>query len=46
MKESPRELAGEELAKYKKIYFGAFPDGTVRESWPGITYFATRESED
>ena len=33
------ELAGEELAKYKKIYFAAFPDGHVRESWPGITYF-------
>ena len=36
------ELAGEELAKYKKIYFGAFPDGPVRESWPGITYFVVR----
>jgi general stress protein 26 len=36
------ELAGEELAKYKKIYFAAFPDGPVRESWPGITYFVVR----
>jgi hypothetical protein len=36
------ELAGEELAKYKKIYFGAFPNGPVRESWPGITNFVVR----
>ena len=36
------ELAGEELAKYKKTYFAAFPDGPVRESWPGITYFVVR----
>jgi general stress protein 26 len=36
------ELAGEERAKYKKIYFAAFPDGPARESWPGITYFVVR----
>jgi general stress protein 26 len=36
------ELAGEELSKYKKTYFAAFPDGPVRESWPGITYFVVR----
>ena len=36
------ELAGEELAKYKKIYFAAFPNGPVRENWPGITYFVVR----
>jgi general stress protein 26 len=36
------ELTGEELAKYKKIYFTAFPDGPARESWPGITYFVVR----
>jgi len=36
------ELAGEELAKYKKTYFAAFPDGPARESWPGITYFVVR----
>ena len=35
-------VSGEELAKYKKIYFGAFPDGPVRESWPGTTYFVVR----
>jgi hypothetical protein len=36
------ELAGEELAKHKKIYFGTFPAGPVRESWPGISYFVVR----
>ena len=36
------ELAGEELAKYKKTYFTAFPDGAIRENWPGITYFVVR----
>jgi len=36
------ELEGEELAKYKKTYFAAFPDGPARESWPGITYFVVR----
>jgi len=36
------ELAGEELAKYKKMYFAAFPDGPTRQSWPGITYFVVR----
>jgi general stress protein 26 len=36
------ELAGEELAKYKKTYFAAYPDGPGRESWPGITYFVVR----
>jgi|SRR6516165_499032 pyridoxine/pyridoxamine 5'-phosphate oxidase len=37
-----QELTGEELAKYKKPYFAAFPDGPTRESWPGITYFVVR----
>jgi general stress protein 26 len=36
------ELEGEELAKYKKIYFAAFPDGPRRENWPGITYLVVR----
>ena len=36
------ELTGHELAKYKKTYFVAFPDGPTRESWPGITYFVVR----
>ena len=36
------ELEGEELAKYKKIYFAKFTDGPARESWLGITYFVVR----
>jgi general stress protein 26 len=36
------ELEGEDLAKYKKIYFAKFTDGPARESWPGITYFVVR----
>jgi hypothetical protein len=33
---------GEELERYKKIYFAAWPDGPARQSWPGITYFVVR----
>jgi pyridoxine/pyridoxamine 5'-phosphate oxidase len=29
---------GAELERVKQTYFGAFPDGTTRISWPGITY--------
>ena len=36
------EPAGEELARLKKVYFEAFPDGPEREKWPGITYFRVR----
>lgn len=36
------ELEGEQLAKYKPIYFAKFTDGPARESWAGITYFAVR----
>jgi general stress protein 26 len=36
------ELDGEELAKYKQIYFRKFKDGPMRESWAGITYFVVR----
>lgn len=36
------ELEGEELTRYKKVYFAASPDGPARESWPGITYFVVR----
>ena len=36
------ELEGEELVKYKKVYFAKWPDGPARESWPGITYFVVR----
>ena len=37
-----KELEGQELAKYKKVYFVKWPDGPARESWPGITYFLVR----
>jgi pyridoxine/pyridoxamine 5'-phosphate oxidase len=33
---------GEELDRYKKIYFAAWPDGPARQSWPGMTYFVVR----
>jgi general stress protein 26 len=36
------ELAGDDLAKYKKTYFAAFPDGPARQTWPDITYFVVR----
>ena len=33
---------GDELARYKEIYFETWPDGPARQSWPGITYFVVR----
>ena len=36
------ELAGDELAKYQKTYFAAFPDGPTRKSWADLTYFVVR----
>jgi pyridoxine/pyridoxamine 5'-phosphate oxidase len=36
------EPKGEELARYQKIYFEAWPDGPARMSWPGIAYFVVR----
>jgi len=33
---------GEELNRYKEIYFGTWPDGPARQSWPGIAYFVVR----
>jgi len=38
------ELAGEDLARMKKVYLEKFPDGKERESWPMITYFRVRPS--
>lgn len=37
-----RELAGEELERYQKIYFARHPDGPERLKWEGIVYFAVR----
>ena len=36
------EPKGDELARYQKIYFAAWPDGPTRLSWPGIAYFVVR----
>jgi hypothetical protein len=36
------EPVGAELARIKKTYFAAWPDGPARASWPGITYFRVR----
>lgn len=33
---------GEELARFKQLYFAAFPDGPTRESWPDIAYIRVR----
>jgi hypothetical protein len=33
---------GEELERYKKIYFGTWLDGPARQSWPGLVYFVVR----
>jgi len=32
------EPTGAELEALKKVYFGVFPDGPQRQSWPGICY--------
>jgi general stress protein 26 len=33
---------GDDLHRYKKAYFAAWPDGPQREKWPNIAYFAVR----
>jgi general stress protein 26 len=33
---------GEELARYKSIYFAAWPEGIDRQGWPGLVYFVVR----
>jgi pyridoxine/pyridoxamine 5'-phosphate oxidase len=33
---------GEELDRYKKIYFATWPDGPARQNWSGMTYFVVR----
>ena len=33
---------GQELERYRQIYFTAWPDGPSRLSWPGITHFVVR----
>ena len=36
------EPAGKDLARLKKVYFKAYPDGRGRETWPDIAYFRVR----
>ena len=36
------EPKGAELAALKTVYYGVFPDGPSRESWPQITWFRVR----
>lgn len=36
------EPTGAELARIKRVYFDAFPDGPEREQWPDITYVRVR----
>jgi hypothetical protein len=33
---------GEELDRYKEIYFATWLDGPARQSWPGMIYFVVR----
>jgi general stress protein 26 len=33
---------GEELERYKEVYFAKWPDGPSRQSWPGLVYFVVR----
>lgn len=33
------EPVGDELQRYKSLYFERYPDGRAREVWPGIVYF-------
>ena len=36
------EPTGGELHRLKELYFGSFPDGRGRQTWPGITYIRAR----
>ncbi len=36
------EPTGAELARLKRVYFAAYPDGPEREAWAGITYVRVR----
>ncbi len=36
------EPTADDLARLKRGYFAAFPDGPEREQWPGITYVRVR----
>jgi len=34
--------AGDELKSYQEVYFGTWPDGPARMTWPGLVYFVVR----
>ena len=36
------EPSGEELERLKKVYYGAWPDGPSRLSWPGLIYIRVK----
>jgi len=36
------EPTGAELERLKQIYYGVFPDGPTRLSWPGLIYVRVR----
>ncbi|HTO72833.1 MAG TPA: pyridoxamine 5'-phosphate oxidase family protein [Gemmatimonadales bacterium] len=36
------EPTGDSLAALTALYLARFPDGIVRQSWPGLTYFRVR----
>jgi len=36
------EPSGEELEGLKRVYYGVFPDGQSRLSWPGLIYVRIR----
>ena len=33
------ELAAEQLAELRPVYYATWPDGVERQQWPGITWF-------
>lgn len=35
---------GDDIQRYREIYFAAWPDGRDRLSWPGIAHFVVRPS--
>jgi pyridoxine/pyridoxamine 5'-phosphate oxidase len=37
-----RELSGEELGRYKEVYFAAWPECVSHQQWADICYFAVK----
>jgi len=33
---------GDELSRYKDVYFSTWPDGVDRQNWPGLVHFVVR----